>query len=171
MVTWLTVLGVILLIFVFLLIIVYYDIIPRIFGETYVEIEGYPIRRVKDKFGFYHLQKKYFPGIWMDISRCDIIVPITSELPSYITWRIDTDYKYRRKFIEFKPTLDAEVAFNFELLLIRLYKNKPLIYKEKVTKADQRGKYKPFIPGGKEKSSVEEKNTAKTGESRDQKLD
>lgn len=168
MIDWLIV---ILLIFIFLLVIVYYDIIPRIFGETYIEVEGYPIRRVKDKFGFYRLQKKYFPGIWMDISRCDIIVPITSELPSYITWRIDTDYKYRRKFIEFKPTLDAEVAFNFELLLIRLYKNKPLIYKEKVTKTDQRGKYKPFIPGGKERKFVEEKNNSETGESRDQKLD
>lgn len=171
MIDWLIFLGIILSIFVFLLIIVYYDIIPRIFGESYIEVEGYPIRRVKDKIGFYRLQKRYFPGIWMDISRCDIIVPITSELPSYVSWRIDADYKYRRKFIKFKPTLDAEVAFNFELLLIRLYKNKPLIYKEKVTKADQRGKYKPFIPGGKEKSSVEKKNTAKTGESRDQKLD
>lgn len=171
MIDWLIFLGVILSIFVFLLIIVYYDIIPRIFGESYIEVEGYPIRRVKDKIGFYRLQKRYFPGIWMDISRCDIIVPITSELPSYVSWRIDADYKYKRKFIEFKPTLDAEVAFNFELLLIRLYKNKPLIYKEKVTKADQRGKYKPFIPGGKEKSSVEEKNTAKTRESGDQKLD
>ena len=171
MIDWLIFLGVILSIFVFLLIIVYYDIIPRIFGESYIEVEGYPIRRVKDKIGFYRLQKRYFPGIWMDISRCDIIVPITSELPSYVSWRIDADYKYKRKFIEFKPTLDAEVAFNFELLLIRLYKNEPLIYKEKVTKADQRGKYKPFIPGGKEKSSVEEKNTPKTRESRNQKLD
>ena len=171
MIDWLIFLGVILSIFVFLLIIVYYDIIPRIFGESYIEVEGYPIRRVKDKIGFYRLQKRYFPGIWMDISRRDIIVPITSELPSYVTWRIDTDYKHRRKFIEFKPTFDEETALNFEQLLIKLYKDEPLIYKERVTKTDQRSKYKPFIPGGKEKSSVEEKNTAKTRESRDQKLD
>ena len=168
MIDWLIV---ILSIFAFLLAIVYYDIIPRIFGETYVEVEGYPIRRVKDKFGFYHLQKKYFPGIWMDISRCDIIVPITSELPSYVTWRIETDYKYRRKFIEFKPTPNAEVAFNFELLLIRLYKNKPLIYKEKVTKANQKNKYKPFIPGGKERKAEKKENNSETGKSRNQKLD
>ena len=161
----------ILSIFVFLLVIVYYDIIPRVFGEGYIEVEGYPIRRVVDKFGFYRLQKRYFPGIWMDISRCDIIVPITSELPSYVTWRIETDNKYRRKFIEFKPTLDAEVALNFELLLIRLYKNKPLIYKEKVTKTDQRGKYKPFIPGGKERKAKKKENNSETGEPRNQRLD
>ena len=171
MTTWLIVLGVILSIFVFLLIIVYYDIFPRIFGESYIEVEGYPLRIIEDEFGFYRLQKRYFPGIWMDIGRCDIIVPITSELPSYVTWRIDTDYKYRRKFIEFKPTFDEKEALNFEQLLIKLYKDEPLIYKEKVTKADQRSKYKPFIPGGKEKSSMEEKNTTKTREPRDQKLD
>lgn len=134
---WLVFLGIILSIFVFLLIIVYYDVFPRIFGESYVEVEGYPLRIIEDEFGFYHLQKRYSPGIWMDISRCDIIVPITSELPSYVTWRIDTDYKYKRKFIEFKPTFDEEVALNFEQLLIKLYKDEPLIYKERVTKADQ----------------------------------
>lgn len=152
MIDWLVLLGIILSIFVFLLIIVYYDVFPRIFGESYVEVEGYPIRRVKDKIEFYRLQKRYFPGIWMNISRCDIIVPITSELPSYVTWRIDTDYKYKRKFIEFKPTFDEEVALNFEQLLIKLYKDEPLIYKEKVTKADQTNKYKPFIPGGEERN-------------------
>lgn len=147
MTDWLIFLEVILSIFVFLITIIYYDIIPRVFGETYVEVEGYSIRRVIDKFGFYHLQKRYFPGIWMDISRCDIIVPIASELPSYVSWKIESDYKYKRKFIEFKPTLDAEVALNFERLLIKLYKNKPLIYKERVTKIDQSQEYKPFIPG------------------------
>jgi hypothetical protein len=153
MIDWLVLLGIILSIFVFLLVIVYYDIIPRIFGESCVEVEGYPIRRVKDKIGFYRLQKRYFPGIWMDISRCDIIVPITSELPSYVTWRIDTDYKYKRKFIEFKPTFDEEVALKFEQLLIKLYKDEPLIYKERVTKADQTtDKYKPFIPGGEKRN-------------------
>ena len=76
MTNWLIFLEVILSIFVFLIIIVYYDIIPRIFGESYIEVEGYLIRRIEDKCGFYRLQKKYFPGIWMDISRCDIIVPI-----------------------------------------------------------------------------------------------
>ena len=152
MMNWLVFLGIILSIFVFFLIIVYYDIFPRIFGESYVEVEGYPLRIIEDEFGFYRLQKRYSPGIWMDISRCDIIVPITSELPSYVTWRIDTDYKYRRKFIEFKPTFDEEVALNFEQLLIKLYKDEPLIYKEKVTKADQTNKYKPFIPGGEKKN-------------------
>ena len=70
-----------------------------------------------------------------------------SELPSYVSWKVESDYKYKRKFIEFKPTLDAEVALNFERLLIKLYKNKPLIYKERVTKTDQSQEYKPFIPG------------------------
>lgn len=168
MIDWLIV---ILSIFAFLVAIVYYDIIPRIFGETYVEVEGYPIRRVKDKFGFYRLQKRYFPGIWMDISRCDIIVPITSELPSYVSWRVETDYKYRRKFIEFKPTFDAKVALNFEQLLIKLYKDEPLIYKERVTRANQTGKYKPFIPGGKERNIAEEKDNSETGKPRNQKLD
>lgn len=154
MANWLIFLEVVLSIFVFLIIIVYYDIIPRIFGESYIEVEGYPIRRIEDKCGFYRLQKKYFPGIWMDISRCDIIVPIASELPSYVTWRIETDYKYKRKFIEFKPTLDAEVALNFERLLIKLYKNKPLIYKERVTKTDQSQEYKPFIPGRDNETSI-----------------
>ena len=153
MMDWLMFLGIILSIFVFFLIIVYYDILPRIFGESYVEIEGYPLRIIEDEFGFYRLQKRYSPGIWMDISRCDIIVPITSELPSYVAWRIDTDYRYKRKFIEFKPTFDEEVALKFEQLLIKLYKDEPLIYKERVTKADQTtDKYKPFIPGGEKKN-------------------
>ena len=164
MIDWLIV---ILSIFAFLIAIVYYDIIPRIFGETYVKVEGYPLRIIEDEFGFYRLQKRYFPGIWMGISRCDIIVPITSELPSYVTWRIDADYKYRRKFIEFKPTFDEEEALNFEQLLIKLYKDEPLIYKEKVTKADQGVKYKTFIPGGKKRNITEEKDNSETGELRD----
>ena len=144
---------IILSIFAFLVVIVYYNVFPRIFGESYIKVEGYPLRIIEDEFGFYRLQKRYFPGIWMDISRCDIIVPITSELPSYVTWRIDTDYKYKRKFIEFKPTFDEEVALKFEQLLIKLYKDKPLIYKERVTKADQTtDKYKPFIPGGEKRN-------------------
>lgn len=166
-----TTLGIILSIFAFLLVMVYYDIFPRIFGESYIDVEGYPLRIIEDEFGFYRLQKRYFPGIWMDISRRDIIVPITSELPSYVTWRIDTDYKYRRKFIEFKPTFDEETALNFEQLLIKLYKDEPLIYKEKITKADQSQEYKPFIPGGKKRNFAKEKDNSETRELRDQKLD
>lgn len=146
--------SVTLIIVLLLIIIVYYDIIPRIFGESYIEVEGYPIRRFENKHGFYHLQKKYFPGIWLDISRCDIIVPITSELPSDVSCKIESDIIYRRKFVEFKPTLDAEVALKFEQLLTEIYKNEPLIYKERVIETDKTRKYKPFIPGKDNETSI-----------------
>ena len=140
---------------VVLVIISYYDILPRIYKEFYIRAEGQKFRRVKDKDGYFHLQKKYFPGIWMDVTGCDIIVPAGTELPGTVSWRKEEDNKYIRKFIKFNLTPDPEVAYNFEQLLIDLFKNNPTVFKERKNNPNKNIKYESFTLGEDNETSIE----------------
>lgn len=169
MTTWLIVLGVILVIFLVLEIFAYYDIDPTI-DISWVNVRKKKLRRIKDRKGFYHIQKRYFPGFWKDISGKRIEVPSENKeiglLFRNISWERHHDCEIA--FVQFFITTDGAGALEFQEALLKVYEGTRGKGRKKI---DPIVKFKPFIPGGKEKSSVEEKNTTKTRKSIDQKLD
>lgn len=171
MTTWLIVLGVILIIFLVLEIFAYYDIDPTI-DISWVNVRKKKLRRIKDQKGFYHIQKKYFPGFWKDISGKRIEVPSENKELGILFRNVNVIWERHRDceivFVQFFITTDGATALEFQEALLKAYKGIKGKGRKRINPIT---KFKPFIPGGKEKSSVEEKNNPKTREPRDQKLD
>lgn len=169
MTTWLIILGVIIVMFLVLEIFSYYDIDPTI-DISWVNVRKKKLRRIKDQKGLYHIQKKYFPGFWKDISGKRIEVPGENKeiglLFRNISW--ERHHNCEIAFVQFFITTDGADALKFQEALLKAYKGIKGKGRKRINPIT---KFKPFIPGGKEKSSVEEKDNPKTREPRDQKLD